>query len=288
MGFNMFDVGWGERLLRSSRNAPHSLSQFVAVIRLPSLHSAIPAARPIILYLYRRGHVACLSRYLTPNALAIDVDGGGDLVGRSVERIATSGMIGAYPPLLLHVDIHPTSGAMPENLAGNVFFVLMIESFLQISVILLVQGILAKQHLSWSQRSLRALGFFLPFFLMQIMMAFGVVAGLMVFIVPGIFVFVRWTLAPYFMMLQGQGALASLKSSWRLTQGYGWDLFFALVVMMTIGLIPSIFMLDNATSSASAFSNGVLSVAGSLIGAWSVVMFYRAFDYIQANPRIAE
>ena len=182
----------------------------------------------------------------------------------------------------------PTSGAMPENLAGNVFFVLMIESFLQISVILLVQGILAKQHLSWSQRSLRALGFFLPFFLMQIMMAFGVVAGLMVFIVPGIFVFVRWTLAPYFMMLQGQGALASLKSSWRLTQGYGWDLFFALVVMMTIGLIPSIFMLDNATSSASAFSNGVLSVAGSLIGAWSVVMFYRAFDYIQANPRIAE
>ncbi len=182
----------------------------------------------------------------------------------------------------------PTSGAMPESLAGNVFFILIIEAFLQISLILLVQGILAKQHLSWSQRSLRALGFFLPFFLMQIMMAFGVVAGLMLMIVPGIFVFVRWLLAPYFMLLQGQGALASLKSSWRLTQGYGWDLFFALVAMMVIGLVPSMFMLDNVTSSASAFSNGVLSILGSVIGAWSVVLFYRAYDYIQANPRIVE
>ena len=90
------------------------------------------------------------------------------------------------------------------------------------------------------------------------------------------------------MVVQGSGALASLKQSWKYSRGYGWDLFFGLVVTSVVSIIPSMFMLEGVDTSAGALSNSVLSIVGSCLAVWGLVFFYRAFDYVQANPRFLD
>lgn len=177
---------------------------------------------------------------------------------------------------------------LPDMVGWTIIAMLLLESFLQISLILLVQGILSKTNSSFGQRSSRAIVIMLPFILMELMMGFAVAAGMLLLIIPGIWVLVRLSLAPYYLVLQGVGALASLKQSWKVSRGYGWDLFFGLVVTSIVSIIPSMFMIEGVESSASALSNSVLSIVGSCLAAWSVVFFYRAFDYVQANPRIID
>ena len=178
--------------------------------------------------------------------------------------------------------------AIPPGFLWGMLTLLLLESFLQISLILLVQGVLSKQDAGIAQRSSRALVMMLPFIMMQLMMGFGVAAGAVAFIVPGIYILVRWLLAPYFLLLQGQGALASLKSSWQYSRGYGWDLFFGLLITTLVSAIPTVFMLNGTDTGDVVLSNAVLSVLSSVLGAWPVVLFYRACDYVQANPRFID
>ena len=177
---------------------------------------------------------------------------------------------------------------LPDMFVWSIIAMLLLESFLQISLILLVQGILSKLNLSFGQRTSRAMVIMLPFILMELMMGFAVAAGMLMLIVPGIWVLVRLSLAPYYLVLQGAGALASLKQSWKVSRGYGWDLFFGLVVTTLVSIIPSFFMLDSVDTSAAALSNSVLSIVGSCLAVWGLVFFYRAFDYVQANPRVID
>ncbi|MDP6165532.1 MAG: YciC family protein [Gammaproteobacteria bacterium] len=177
---------------------------------------------------------------------------------------------------------------LPDMFLWSLLAVVIIESFLQISVIILVQAILGKQNQGFAQRSSRALMIMLPFIFMELMMGFSVAAGLLVFIVPGIFILVRLSLAPYFLVIQSRGALASLKDSWACSRGYGWDLFFGLVVTTLVSLIPTFFMLEGTDSSTALLSNAVLSVLSTCLGVWGAVFFYRAFDYVQANPRFVD
>ncbi|HCI02564.1 MAG TPA: hypothetical protein DE276_05125 [Oceanospirillaceae bacterium] len=182
------------------------------------------------------------------------------------------------------------TGASTElsTLLTAIGVIVIFESFIQIKLILLVQGVLAKQNLSFSQRSSRALVALLPFIFMQILISFGVMAGLLAFILPGIYVFVRWVLAPYFLLIQGQGGLASLKSSWKFSRGYTWDLFFGLLITALVSAIPTLFILNGASGGNVILSNAVLSILSSILSAWSVVLFYRAYDYVQSNPRFID
>ncbi|HCH23327.1 MAG TPA: hypothetical protein DE179_03425 [Oceanospirillaceae bacterium] len=177
---------------------------------------------------------------------------------------------------------------IPDMFGWSIISLLLLESFLQISLILLVQGILNKDNPSFVQRSSRALVMMLPFILMELMMGFAVAAGMLLLIVPGIWVLVRLSLAPTFMVVQGAGALASLKQSWKYSRGYGWDLFFGLVVTTLVSIVPSMFMLEGVDTSAGVLSNAVLSIVGSCLAVWGLVFFYRAFDYVQANPRFID
>ena len=195
--------------------------------------------------------------------------------------------------ILINLDWYSASpalhdGDIPLNFLWIYLTLLVFGCFLQISLILLVQAILSKRDTGFAQRSRRALVMMLPFVLLQMITVLGVVAGALVFIVPGIYVLVRWLLAPYFLLLQKQNALASLKSSWQYSQGYGWDLFFSLLVTILISSIPTMFILRGADAGDVMLSNAVLSILSSLLWACSVVLFYRAFDYVQANPRFID
>ena len=96
-------------------------------------------------------------------------------------------------------------------------------------------------------------GRFWPYLGMAILSALGMIVGLLLLVVPGIVLLVRWSAASGFVIGAGQGVTESLSSSWAATEGHGWAIFFAAVVLF-VGL-----------AVASAVIGAVLAVAGASV-----------------------
>jgi len=77
----------------------------------------------------------------------------------------------------------------------------------------------------------------LPYIGLSILTALGIVVGLVLLIVPGVILMVRWSAATGFLAGGRMGVTESLSESWRATQGHSWPIFFAgLVVLVAVML----------------------------------------------------
>src|SRR4051794_5837540 len=65
----------------------------------------------------------------------------------------------------------------------------------------------------------------LPLVVAEIMVALGVTIGLFLLIVPGVILWVRWSVVPQIVVLEGQRGSAALQRSFALTRGQGWLTF---------------------------------------------------------------
>ena len=58
----------------------------------------------------------------------------------------------------------------------------------------------------------------------------GVALGLILLIVPGLFLLTRWALIPAVIVIEKRGAGDAFDRSWQLTRGHGWPVFGSLIV----------------------------------------------------------
>lgn len=62
----------------------------------------------------------------------------------------------------------------------------------------------------------------------------GIVLGLMMFIIPGLYLTVRWSFADYHCMLEKSSPLEAMKDSWETTREYFWDLLTGLACLFVL------------------------------------------------------
>ena len=79
----------------------------------------------------------------------------------------------------------------------------------------------------------------LPLLGAYILCAIAVFFGLLLLILPGIYVGARLALFPSYMMMENKGVFDSLKSSWEATDEHGGTLFGLTLLFIVIMLIPS-------------------------------------------------
>jgi len=97
---------------------------------------------------------------------------------------------------------------------------------------------------------------------MSILSMIGIVLGLILIIVPGLILLVRWSAASGFLIGGRRGITESLGASWEATRGYSWSIFFAALVLF-LGLI----IIAGAFGAMLAFTGIDLMIAlGSSIG----------------------
>lgn len=80
---------------------------------------------------------------------------------------------------------------------------------------------------------------FFPIFGAYILCVIAVFFGLLLLILPGIYVGARLALFPSFMMMENKGVFDSLKFSWEATDEHGGTLFGLTLLFIVIMLIPS-------------------------------------------------
>jgi hypothetical protein len=109
---------------------------------------------------------------------------------------------------------------------------------------------------------------FWPYVGMSILSAIGLVLGLILLIVPGVILMIRWSAASGFLIGDGEGVTDALSKSWQATKGHSWAIFFAaLILFFGVGIVDGVvsglfgILGGMAGSIASAFVEAAASTA---------------------------
>ena len=78
---------------------------------------------------------------------------------------------------------------------------------------------------------------FVPFFLASLLYGLVVVLGILVLIIPGIFVLVAFGFYSIFVVLEGKGPVKSLEASFRLVEGQWWYAFGFMVALVVAAVL---------------------------------------------------
>jgi hypothetical protein len=90
---------------------------------------------------------------------------------------------------------------------------------------------------------------------MSIISMLAVVVGMILLIVPGIILMVRWSAATGYVVGRREGMTDSLRASWEATRGHSWPIFFAALLMIIAIVV------------AGGAVGGLFGVIGALPGA---------------------
>jgi hypothetical protein len=108
----------------------------------------------------------------------------------------------------------------------------------------------------------------LPLIGIGLLSAIGIGIGLVVLIVPGIFLWLVWSLAAPIEVIERKGVIGSLGRSFSLTEGRRWMILGVILVIAIVGGIFNAIVLAIAGAIMGAASPGLaLSMTGMLIAA---------------------
>ncbi|WP_409523756.1 YciC family protein [Nitrincola sp. MINF-07-Sa-05] len=111
--------------------------------------------------------------------------------------------------------------------------------------------------------------------LTYILNAIAVAIGLMLMIIPGVYVGIRFAFADYVCVLEKQGPGNSLKRSWEQTDGYFWVLLQGLVILF--GSLFMLGMLVNTLFGPTSLISTLLSVGIEFGGALITIFGFRVY-----------
>lgn len=92
----------------------------------------------------------------------------------------------------------------------------------------------------FSKDVLPSLDQFWNFFKTLILYTLCVIGGFILFIVPGLYISGRLAFAIYLSVEKNQGGIATIKEAWKMTEGYGWIIFwknFLIGLFIVVGFL---------------------------------------------------
>jgi hypothetical protein len=114
---------------------------------------------------------------------------------------------------------------------------------------------------------------FRPMFVAVLIAAAGVVLGLFLFILPGIWLFVRWAFVPQAVVLDGRRGVASLQRSAELVTGSWWRVFGIALFTGIAAAIPAVLISFPVDAWAKAADSQAISLIGQMFASVLVTPF---------------
>jgi len=127
-------------------------------------------------------------------------------------------------------------------------------------------GTLAKGERPGSGRSLQAaLDVFAPLFLAVLTAAAGIALGLLVFVLPGIYLAVRWYFVTQTVAIDGARGSKALARSWDIVQDAFWRTFAILLLANLATAVPGILILTPLSAAAEAADREAVLLVGQIV-----------------------
>lgn len=108
-------------------------------------------------------------------------------------------------------------------------------------------------------------------FLAGLLASLGIVAGLILLILPGIFLAARWSLSTPFIIAEGLSGSDALTASWKTTAESRWPLF-AIFLLGTVGLVLAFFGIGVLEAVLALQEDGIVAsvIANFMTSLWVV------------------
>lgn len=128
-------------------------------------------------------------------------------------------------------------------------------------------------------------GRFWPYVGMSILSAIGIVLGLILLIIPGVLLMVRWSAASGFLIGAGESVTGSLSGSWEATKGHGWPIFFSAIILfvgfaIVSGVVAAVLELAGGAVADVALAFVEAGASGAL-AAFGIAVYCRVRDDAQ-------
>lgn len=176
-------------------------------------------------------------RFSTSDALSFAWARFKEQPGKLIGVLFISGLVFLVPYIISAVLVQ-----QDMNLLGGLFFIVSIVTAIFVGMGVIAVGLKTADRQPWDMSELFAhTNRLLPYVGATILYGLITMAGMFLFVLPGIYWSVRFSQFPFFILDKQQGVVESLKSSWALTQGSFWDLFsshVALMCLVYISMIP--------------------------------------------------
>jgi hypothetical protein len=106
---------------------------------------------------------------------------------------------------------------------------------------------------------------FTPLFFAVLLAAVGIVLGLLLFIVPGIYVAIRWFFVPQAVVIEGVRGPQALARSMEVTTGFWWRTFGIVLMANLAAAIPGVLVSAPLAGVARESGRAVWSLAGTIL-----------------------
>lgn len=119
-----------------------------------------------------------------------------------------------------------------------------------------------------------------PLLLAGVLAGIGILIGLVLLIVPGLFLLTRWVLVTPAVVLEGVGPTDALRRSWNLVRGHSWTAFGVIVVTLLTAAVAQIVFVGLFAFLPDFLRNWIGGlVANSLVTpfvalAWTLMYFH--------------
>jgi len=107
---------------------------------------------------------------------------------------------------------------------------------------------------------------------LSILTGLGTILGLVLLIVPGLILMVRWSAAPAFLIGRNMTVDDAMRESWVATKGHGWPIFFAGLVCFLLAVVP-VVVITGIADFADAGRVGAAIGSGFADATTSVLSF---------------
>lgn len=150
------------------------------------------------------------------------------------------GVVNTLPNLIIHIAGGAADEMSPLNVVLSIVFSLvsLILAFGMIKIFLhFAHEKKARISDLWDHNRRR----FARWFLAQIIVGFLTMIGIILLIIPGIFVAARLYLYKYFVVDQDMTSIEAISASWELTKGHVWEIIGIKILsfgLFILGLIP--------------------------------------------------
>lgn len=202
-----------------------------------------------------------------------------------VEIVATA-IVGPVDFTTMVIDVDSTPAEVFAPLVP-IYAVLAVTGLLSFLGSVLVQGAsitaLAQayqgQEPEWSTSLKAGARRFFPLAVATILIGIGATFGLIFCLVPGVFLFTKWTVTPAAVVTEQAGPFKAMGRSWQLTNGRFWPVLGAVVLAYLLYVVVSqiIGVVTGAVTFASALNSDQISFLPSIIGSALVSVFAAPF-----------
>lgn len=147
----------------------------------------------------------------------------------------------------------------------------LIVSYLVVAPLIAAATIHMLQRLADGERphagsSIQAgLDVFAPVFLAVLLAGAGIALGLLLLILPGIFVAVRWYFVPQSVVIDGGRLAEALRGSWRLTGGYWFRTLGVILLANVAAFVPASLVVLPLQAIAESADRQAIALAGMIL-----------------------